>query len=285
MIQYMNLHLVIVVSNYKNMKVFIITLNLILGIAIGYSQNVIKATDINGEWQSTKPAAEIYINIQGSTATINSVGKTTLTTNIVDGAIYDDIKYDGNGVWSAQRNAWIYNGIGGVNSEKGHWEKANLLKLSLSEDKNTLIASGHWTYKRVLKSIGSTEETTESTTQKQTITEEFGGVTGTFILIDKPQSGDFVVAKFVNNTNDKLASVLIKLDGGNLIIEDIEPQMSLTKKYDAKTLDIQVLYQDAKEPKKSIDIIDFVKNEVRIQLIKEYGKLKTAPKGFTGVRG
>jgi hypothetical protein len=257
----------------------------ILGITIGYSQNTIKASDINGQWQSTKSGAEIFIDINGSNATISSIGKTTLTKNIVGGSMYEMIHYDGNGVWSAQRNSWIYNGIGGVNSEKGHWGKAEMLKLNLSKDVNTLTTSSHWTYTRVIKKIGYTEETTASTTQKQTITEDFGGVTGTFILVDKPQGGDFVLAKLANKTKDKLAIVIISLDGGKITKEHIEPQITLTKKYDAKTLDIQILYQDAKLPDTSINLIDFVKDKVRIQVTKDKGKLKTAPTGFTGVRG
>ena len=257
----------------------------ILGIAIGYSQNTIKASDINGQWQSIKSGAEIFIDINGSNATITSIGKTTLTKNIVGGNMYEMIRYDGNGVWSAQRNSWIYNGIGGVNSEKGHWEKAEMLKLNLSKDKNTLTTISHWTYTRVIKTIGSTEETTAKTKKKQTITEDFGGVTCTFTLVDKPQGGDFVLAKLANKTKDKLAIVIISLDGGKTTNEYIDPQMTLTKKYDSKTLDIQILYQDAKLPDTSINVIDFVKNKIRIQVTKDKGKLKTAPAGSIGVRG
>lgn len=256
-----------------------------MGVTNGYSQNTVKATDINGLWQSTKPGAELFIDINSPNATISSIGKTTLTNNIVGGKMYEKIQYDGNNVWTAQRNAWIYNGIAGNNSEKGHWEKANPLKLNLSNDKNTLTASGHWTYTRVVKMIGSIEEISASTSQKQTITEDFGGVIGTFTVVDKPQGGDFILAKLANKTKDKLAIVIISLDGGKIINEQIEPQMTLTKKYDAKTLDIQILYQDANLPDETFNLIDFVKDKIRKQVIKENGKLKTSSNGGMGARG
>jgi hypothetical protein len=120
--------------------------------------------------------------------------------------------------------------------------------------------------------------------QKEVLKEDFGGVSGTFSLVDKSGGESFMVAQLKNNTTAKLATVLLQLADGKMEVEYIEPGVTLTKKYVAKKLEIQVLYQDSKESK-PINITNFVKDKVRKQLINENGKLKSTNMGAIGVRG
>lgn len=266
------------------MKTIIVTL---LTVLTAYSQNNFTAKDLNGKWQSTKPGAELFIEIYGPTAIISSVEKTKLTTNIVGGAFYEGITYEGNGVWNAQRNAWMYSG---TDSSKGHWEKSNKLKLTLSADKNTLTASGHWSYKRVVKVITKGDPVTtngnnlESSTknEKQVILEDFDGVKGKFTLLTSNSNNEAVIAQFNNYTKDKTATVVVKLNNGNISFQRIGPGAGFTANYNAKTIEVQVLYQDKNETE-PFDLIDFVKDKVRKQITVRKGTMVGT--GSMGVRG
>ena len=122
-------------------------------------------------------------------------------------------------------------------------------------------------------------------TQKQTITEDFGGVAGKFYLVDKPNEGALVVAQLSNKTTDKLATILLQTADGKMIVEYLNPGETLTKKYDTKKLEIQVIYQDSKTPKPELNVIKFVKDQARKQVTNENGKLKSTKIGSIGVRG
>jgi hypothetical protein len=255
------------------------------------AQNLFKANDLEGKWQSTKPGAELFIEINGETAIITSVEKTKLTTNIVGGAFYEAITYEGNGVWNAQRNAWMYSG---TDSSKGHWEKSNKLKLTLSQDRNTLTASGHWTYKRVNKVIStpsvkvepvttkSTNQESSTKNQKQVILEDFDGVKGKFTLITSDSNGGAVIAQFNNYTKDKTATVIVKLNNGNISFQRIGPGAGFTANYTAKTIEVQVLYQSENETE-PFDLIDFVKDKVRKKITVRDGLIENP--GSIGARG
>jgi len=65
------------------------------------AQTNFAAADINGQWQSTKPGAELILEIDNTQAPIVSLGKSTLTKSILGGRMYESITYDGNGVWKA----------------------------------------------------------------------------------------------------------------------------------------------------------------------------------------
>ena len=118
----------------------------------GLAQSNFTKNDIDGLWKSTKAGAEIFIRISGSSATITSIGTSSLTKKIIGGNLYENITYQGNGKWLSTRKSWIYPGVSGNNSEKGHWEvsteepKRPILKLS--SDKTILSALEHWTFKR-----------------------------------------------------------------------------------------------------------------------------------------
>ncbi|MGV8946383.1 MAG: hypothetical protein ACOH1N_08145 [Lutibacter sp.] len=126
-----------------------------------------------------------------------------------------------------------------------------------------------------------------ATPQKKTITADYNGVSGKFILIKKPSGNDFFVAQLTNNTTDKMATVLIATDAGDLIEEELTPGSTLTKEYEIKKLEIQVLYRKLSESKPSYDIIQWMKDKVHDileikngEIIKKQGKM-----GSAGVRG
>ncbi len=255
------------------------------------AQTSFKAIDLEGKWQSTKAGKELFIEINGATATIYSVEKTDLTPNIVGGALYDGILYEGNGTWAAQKNAWMYSG---TETQKGHWEKANKLKLTLSADKNTLTASGHWSYSRLNKLIGTptakvdpliTKNTGQkpiTKNEKQVVLEDFAGVKGKFTLITSMLNGEAVIAQFNNYTKDKTATVIVKLDNGSISQQRIGPGAAFTANYTAKSIEVQVLYYNADESE-PFEIIDFVKGEIRKKITIRKGKI--AGTGSMGVRG
>ena len=109
--------------------------------------------------------------------------------------------------------------------------------------------------------------------QKQIITEDFGGMVAKFTLIDKPTGDDFVVAQLSNKTN-KTAIVLYRMLDGKVITEYLKPGVTLTKKYDSKSMDIQVLYQDVNRPEPAASWVDFAKDQVRKRLTLENGSMK-----------
>ena len=110
--------------------------------------------------------------------------------------------------------------------------------------------------------------------RKQTLTEDFGGLTGTFILADKTNGGKLLVAQLANKTQDKLATILLRSDDGKMMVEYIYPGETMTRKYDSKNLDIQIIYQDSKKPKRDFSLVGFVKDEVRKQITNLNGNLK-----------
>lgn len=155
------------------MKNYILYFSIFFVSQMSFAQTTYNTGDLNGQWIATKLGAELTLEIQGSQASIISLGKTSLTTSLLGGNMYESINYEGNGIWKAQRNSWIYNGVGGNNSDSGHWEKGPNLTLTLSKDKNTLSASGHWSYKRVNRVVEDSDNETRSV-----LYEDFEGVTG-----------------------------------------------------------------------------------------------------------
>lgn len=169
--------------------------------------------------------------------------------------------------------------MGGNNSDSGHWEKGPNLTLTMSEDKNTLIASGHWSYKRVIPVIEN------ETDGKSVLNEDFGGVQGTFTLGSLNEK-DIIVAQFKNVTNTQLAKIEITLDNGMIVNEALAPGNILTTKYSAKKIAIKIKYETSNKPKSSTEILNVIKEVVRKQVTNENGVLKsTDVMGFTGVRG
>jgi|GEM_PF-3371070 len=122
-------------------------------------------------------------------------------------------------------------------------------------------------------------------TNSSEYTKDFGGLKGKFIS-GNTATKSIIVAQFTNQTNDKLASVELSLDGGAVIKVTVNPGITLTRKYDAKKIEIQVEYMDITAPKPSFDIIEITKRKVREIIINENGKIKPMPSStITGVRG
>lgn len=101
-----------------------------------------------------------------------------------------------------------------------------------------------------------------ASSQKQSLTTDHGGVSGKYTIVTKPSGGDFFVAQLTNTTTDKIATVLIRTDTGELIAEELAPGSTLTKSYKIKTLEIDVIYRNLNEPKQSYDIIQWMRDKV-----------------------
>ncbi|TVZ59286.1 hypothetical protein NA63_1814 [Flavobacteriaceae bacterium MAR_2010_105] len=263
------------------MKNYILFFFVIFVFQLSSAQNTFKADDLNGQWISTKPGAELVLAILQSQATIVSLGKSSLTKSLIGGNMYDGITYEGDGNWKAQRNSWIYNGMGGNNSDSGRWEKGPKLTLKLSSDKNTLSASGHWSYKRVVKVI---EDSTLEKNSRSVLIEDFGGLNGKFTS-GNTSTKSIIVTQLTNKTKDKTAYVSLKTDNGTETLEYINPGGTLTKKYDTKNLDIKVIYFDSQKPTPSLDIIQSTKEYVREKVTNENGVIKIEKMSESGVRG
>ena len=122
--------------------------------------------------------------------------------------------------------------------------------------------------------------------QKQTVTEDFGGVAGKFYLVGDSKGVDIVVAQLSNKTSNKLATVLLQTEDGKMMVEYINPGEVLTKKYNTKKLEIQVLYQDSNKPKpESTTIYNFVKDKLKKIITNENGKVESSNISVWGVRG
>lgn len=253
------------------MKNCILYFSILFVSQMSFAQTTLNAGDLNGQWIATKPGAELTLDIQGSQATIVSLGKTSLTKSLIGGNMYESINYEGNGVWKAQRNSWIYNGVGGNNSASGHWEKGPNLTLTLSKDKNTLSASGHWSYKRVNRVI---EDNSSKNETKTVLYEDFEGVNGKLTLA-KLSNKAIIVAQMTNTTRDRLATITITREDGIEDIIKLNPNETITKKYDAKKIIISVEYQEFQNTNNQIEVINTIKKIIRKEVTNENGVLKS----------
>lgn len=114
-------------------------------------------------------------------------------------------------------------------------------------------------------------------------TKDFGGLKGKFTAANTATKS-LILTQLSNTTKDKIAYVLIKSDSKETV-EYIDPGVTLTKKFDAKTVEINVIYLDSKKPKPAFNAIDFIKNKVRETVTNENGKIKSTSSSVTGVRG
>jgi hypothetical protein len=155
------------------------------------------------------------------------------------------------------------------------------------EQFNALLAKNSTDYATPPKIVFSWCGKGLASPQKQMVTTDFGGATGKFTLVKKPSGDDFFVAQLTNTTTDKIATVLIATDTGELIEEELAPGSTLTKQYKIKKLEIQVLYRKVSEPKPSYDIIKWMRDkEHDILEVKDGVFIKTKGKmGSAGVRG
>ena len=118
---------------------------------------------------------------------------------------------------------------------------------------------------------------------KTEYTKDFGGLKGKFTAANTATKS-LILTQLTNTTKDKIAYVLIKADNKESV-EYIDPGVTLTKKFDGKNLEINVIYLDSHKPKPAFNAIDFIKNKVRETIINENGKIKSSSIGSIGVRG
>ncbi len=120
--------------------------------------------------------------------------------------------------------------------------------------------------------------------QKEVLTEDFEGVTGTFSLVTKPNGGDFTLAQFKNNTTNKKATIKVMDSNGTITEKVLEPNESITHKYETKSLEILVTYEESKANESS-SVYDTIKTQVRKMIINEDGKIKSTITASWGIRG
>ena len=120
---------------------------------------------------------------------------------------------------------------------------------------------------------------------KSEFTKDFGGLSGKFLSVDK--NTPLIVAQLTNNTTNKRAVVILRTEDGKMTREYVEPGITFTKKYNGKTLEIQVEYEDSSTQKPPFIIVDFVKNKIREKVINDRGEIKMEKErpSVTGVRG
>ena len=120
---------------------------------------------------------------------------------------------------------------------------------------------------------------------KSEFTKDFGGLSGKFLSANK--NAPLIVAQLTNNTTNKRAIVILRTDDGKMSLEYIEPGITFTKKYNGKTLEMQVEYENFTAPKPKSRPIEFIKNKIREKVINDRGEIKIEKErpSVTGVRG
>ncbi len=120
---------------------------------------------------------------------------------------------------------------------------------------------------------------------KSEFTKDFGGLTGKFFSANK--NSPLIVAQLSNNTTNKRAMVILRTEDGKMTREYVEPGISFTKKYNGKTLEIQVDYEDFTTQKPPFITVNFVKNKIREKVIIDRGEIKIEKQrpSAIGVRG
>ncbi|MDP3915765.1 MAG: hypothetical protein Q8R96_18725 [Bacteroidota bacterium] len=155
------------------------------------------------------------------------------------------------------------------------------------EDCNQQLADQLAKYPRDFTTAPNTTFTWQGKgTNTSEFTKDFGGLKGKF-RSGNTATKSIILAQFTNQTKDKLATIELSLDGGAVIKVTVNPGSTLTRKYDAKKIEILVEYTDIAAPESSFDIIENTKQKVHEIIINENGKLKPMPSssGGPGVRG
>lgn len=120
---------------------------------------------------------------------------------------------------------------------------------------------------------------------KSEFTKDFGGLSGKFLSANK--NAPLIVAQLTNKTTNKRAVVFLRTDDGKMSLEYIEPGITFTKKYNGKTLEIQVEYENFTTQKPKFRTVQFLKNKLREKVINDRGEIKIIPEKepIFGVRG
>ena len=120
---------------------------------------------------------------------------------------------------------------------------------------------------------------------KSEFTKDFGGLSGKFLSVNK--NGSLIVAQLTNNTTNKRAMVILRTEDGKMTREYVEPGITFTKKYNGKTLEIQVDYEDFTTQEPPFRTVEFLKNKLREKVINDRGEIKMekADPAVFGIRG
>lgn len=245
------------------------------------AQTTFEANDLNGLWKATKPGAEIMIEINNNSGIVISVEGTKMPKEIIYGALYQDIRFENN-QWKAIRNKWIYPGVNGQNSEQGRWETGDELTITMADNKKSFQAIGHWTFNRIEERKNGFVINTNDNGKKAVIEEDFGAVKMKFMLLTTNTGKDFIHVDMKNTSASKRAIVLLKTDQMEFKKYVLEPSQGINDPIVGIAIDIQIVYEESSLPDSSGGIIDFFKDIVRKQVVKEKGELKTTSAGIRG---
>jgi hypothetical protein len=119
-------------------------------------------------------------------------------------------------------------------------------------------------------------------------TKDFGGVSAKFLSFKNYQNEDLIYARLKNKLSDKTAIIIMQTDAGMLAPEYLKPGEALSKKFNTKKMEIQIIYQDYNDPLPIFDIdtgINFIKGKVREQIENNGGVIKSRSIRVDGIRG
>lgn len=255
---------------------------------------------IEGLWKVTKGSTDITLEIKNNTGTVLSISSTKeFTDKIIGGNLYTNIVSIGAKKWKANRYTWRYNGTSREEQEKGWWTQVADSELSLSEDGNTLTASGHWTWKRVnpLKQEGTTSavvKTNSSNTQNSnnsdrrilaTMDVNHEGVKINYTTYAENNGRDTIVVANLINTNTNIGSRVIFANSATKIAEvNLSPGKTIVQTIRTFPFEILVEFYPVNGSNNSTETMDWAKKKVReILEIKPDGGVKRTPVG--GSRG
>lgn len=257
---------------------------------------------IEGLWKVTKGTTEITMEIKGSSGKVIALNSTKdFTDKIIGGTLYDNIVSLGTSKWKANRYTWRYNGTSRQEQESGWWTQVADSELSLSEDGNTLTASGHWTWKRVnpFKQEGTTSSTVatnESVTQKTFIQSSkalfsvdvnYEGVKITYtVLLNSTSNDTIVIAKMLNTHSNLGARVIFANSTSKLGEMNLDPGNKGIFKIEEHSFEILVEFYPYEYVEKPLseELINWSKNKVKGMIkVEKNGEIHQTT--VTGIRG
>ncbi|MCU7619180.1 hypothetical protein NZ698_18530 [Chryseobacterium sp. PBS4-4] len=115
-------------------------------------------------------------------------------------------------------------------------------------------------------------------------TKDFGGIKASMLSADT-KTKSIILAKFKNTTINQTAYIQVITDQNVEFQEIVEPGITLTKKYDAKTMEVSILYQKSNLPKKPFNPVGFVKSKLREKFTNGKNKIESKSMTAVGIRG
>lgn len=187
------------------------------------------------------------------------------------GVIYENITAVGKNIWTATRNGWIYT----TNPEEGYWRKEAQITLTLSADGNTITTHKHWSFTRM-------QTSTSASGAELTETVNYHGVAVTYIGNSKDKK---IIAAKVTNTNAKVSAVVKISNGMQEWNTTLDPGVTWTVPVKSESLNVDILFTPATGSEDDVDVIDFIKKEIRDYLIMDEGLKSNFKPTAIGTRG